>query len=126
MTLDIAVGGDGKVTGTGTGSLAATAQCSGPGFLSDYLSRQAHKVSFSVSGDKTDKMFELQFAETSIDGATAGLINYALLLQSAHVILDVPLTGLTTAEVQTTVERTLDTGSVSAQHKVKMTCKSCK
>ena len=123
MTFDVAVGGDGAVTGAGTGNLVSMPQCVGSGFKYDYQSRQAHNVGFSVSGDKTDKLFELQFTETRIDGATVGLINYALLLQPAHVILDVPLTSITTAELQTTVERTVDIGSVSARDQIKLECK---
>lgn len=126
MKFDLSITPDGHAAGSGSGTLASMPQCSGSGFKYDYKSKQAHNVGFSVSGAKTDKAFDLQFSETKIDGSTVGLLNYALLLQPAHVILHIPLTSPTTAQVQSKVDRTIDIGSVSAQHQVSMQCTNCR
>jgi len=132
MQFQILVANDGSVTGKGTGTLGSNPTCSGPGFLrSDYLARQAQNVEFSVRGTRSDLAFQLQLTETKIDGATAGLINYALLVSLTNnpPVLTVPITSPRSAEGETDVNVAVpysEGGTAVAQHKVSMTCASCK
>lgn len=132
MQFQVQVASDGSVTGKGSGQLGSNPTCSGPGFLhSDYLSRQAKSLEFSARGTRTDQAFMLQLTETRIDGATAGLINYALLVSLTNnpPVLTVPITGPRSAEGETDVNVAVPDsagGTVAAQHKVTMTCTSCK
>jgi hypothetical protein len=132
MQFQVQVASDGKVTGKGSGQLGSNPTCSGPGFLhSDYLSRQAKSLEFSVRGTRTDLAFKLQLTETKIDGATAGLINYALLVSLTNnpPVLTVPITSPRTAEGETDVNVAVPDsagGTAVAQHKVTMTCSTCK
>jgi hypothetical protein len=132
MQFQVQVASDGSVTGKGTGLLGSNPTCSGPGFLhSDYLARQAKSLEFNVLGTRTELAFKLQLTETKIDGATAGLINYALLVSLTNntPVLTVPMTSPRTAEGETDVNVAVPDssgGSAVAQHKVTMTCTSCK
>lgn len=132
MQFQVQVASDGSVTGKGSGQLGSNPTCSGPGFLhSDYLSRQAKNLEFSVRGTQTDQAFMLQLTETKIDGATAGLINYSLLVSLTNnpPVLTVPISSPRTAEGETSVTRDVpysNGGTAVAQHKVTMTCTSCK
>lgn len=132
MQFQVQVASDGSVTGKGSGQLGSNPTCSGPGFVhSDYLSRQAKSLEFSARGTRTDLAFKLQLTETKIDGATAGLINYALLVSLTNnpPVLTVPVTGPQSAEGETDVEVAVPDSAgvtVSAHHKVTMTCTSCR
>ncbi len=128
MTFSVKVAGDGIVTGSGSGKLGSMPKCSGPGFNNDYTASQAHNVEFSVSGKKTALGFELQLTETKIDGGTAGLLNYSLVVRSANVTLSIPFTDPANAEGVTRVNRPATGGvaSAAAEHQVKMQCTGCK
>ncbi|MCL4395387.1 MAG: hypothetical protein M1482_11410 [Chloroflexi bacterium] len=132
MQFQIQVAGDASLTGKGTGTIASMPSCSGPGFTdNNYVSHEAKNLQFSVRGSRKDNEFGLQFTETGIDGSTAGLINYSLLLSASASppLLVVPITGPSTASGQTSVTVPVpasDGGTAVGKHKVTLTCTSCK
>jgi hypothetical protein len=131
MVFQVQVAADGSVTGQGSGKIGSTATCTGPGFLHPSTSPQAKSVEFTVRGKQIDQAFMLQLTETKIDGSTPGLINYGLLvsLTNDQPVLTVPITRAGSAEGITNVTRDVPNsvgGTVTAQHKVTMTCSSCK
>ncbi|HEX7586896.1 MAG TPA: hypothetical protein VF478_01130 [Anaerolineae bacterium] len=131
MQFQAQVAIDGSVTGQGSGKAGSTATCTGPGFLHPDTSHKATSLEFTVRGKRTDQAFMLQLTETKIDGSTLGLINYALLvsLTNDQPVLTVPITRPGSAEGETDVSVPVpysEGGIATAQHKVTMTCTSCK
>lgn len=121
--FSLAVASDGSVDGSGAANIAAVPQCAGPGMEGTKTS--ATVADFSVSGTYDGSTFNLTFNETSIDGTTAGLFNYALLLGGQ---LHVPATGPDRAGATITVSNPVTGGvaTANAQHIIDMTCQDCK
>ena len=104
--VQVRLASDGSVTGRGSGRLRLRP----PAVLARVLSTPTiflakRRVSSSVSRNRTNLAFKLQLTETKIDGATAGLINYALLVSLTNnpPVLTVPITTLADAEGETDV-----------------------
>jgi hypothetical protein len=122
-SLDLIVGNDGNVTGTGQAHLVAGPKCSGPG--AGNLKTDATMATFNVTGTFDGEKFKLTFNETNIDGQTAGLFNYALLLGGQ---LEFPVIGKGSAGGTIAVSRSPQGGSATAnaQHIVDLKCAACK
>ena len=122
LDFSVVVGEDGTVTGSGDGHLVSMPQCSGPGFDGSELATQAQNVRFDVEGRLADDEFELKIIETYIDGASAGLYNYSLLVDG---LLLVPLVSDKAAEGPTESSFTGDGFVATGSHAVKMICTTC-
>lgn len=121
--FSLAVPSDGSVNGSGTANIVAVPQCAGPGMEGTKTS--ATVADFAVSGTYDGSTFNLTFNETRIDGTTAGLFNYSLLLGGQ---LHVPATGPESAGATITVSNPVTDGvaTANAQHIIDMTCQDCK
>lgn len=121
-SLDLMVGGDGVINGSGVSHIVAGPKCSGPG--TESLKTDATTANFNVTGTFDGDTFSLTFNETSIDGSTQGLFNYALLLGGQ---LEFPVTGTGSAGGTITVSKTPEGGgaTANAQHIVDLKCMEC-
>jgi hypothetical protein len=122
-SLNLVVGGDGRVAGTGTTHVVAPAKCSG--LVANAYHTDATSGAFTVDGTFDGKVFNLEFMETAFDGSTPGLFNYSLLI---HGKLPVPVTGKGSAGGDLTVPVPTDgnVATANAEHIVDLTCQDCK
>jgi hypothetical protein len=121
-SLDLVVRGDGTVSGSGVAHIVAGAKCSGPGVKN--LKTDATMAIFNVAGAFDGEKFILTFNETSMDGSTPGLFNYALLLGGR---LEFSVTGKGSAGGIITVSKPAEGGggTATADHIVDLKCADC-
>src|SRR5947208_8485290 len=90
--IQFIIAGDNQVKGTATSGRVSMPTCTGPGsWVAAMMSHQATAARFQITGEQHGLDIQLRFAETFIDGGTAGLINYSLGLALHAPILTVPL-----------------------------------
>jgi hypothetical protein len=87
FNLDVYVVPDGTVAGKGTGTLTSSPECHLNG--NGQIEQQMHNIAFDVSGTLNGQNFQLFFSDTSRDGKTYGLMDFAL-LNGTPIASDMP------------------------------------
>jgi hypothetical protein len=129
--IKLIVDGQKHVKGKATSRLAAAPHCVGLQYtVQDQLSHIAKNSTWDITGNLSDKQFELNFFETYIDGGTPALINSTLNHWVGAPTIVVPLTTAakatgTSAAFRANIPYSPGT-TATASHMVDLNCTTCR